>query len=102
MTAAEIARFDPTRITNYVSIPAEGAVLPLFVAVAALEMNVGFKALRRFIADVEAATAVEYAVMLAMVLIAVIAGVGAVGGQSGGMWGGIQQGLNAIGFGSAS
>jgi Flp pilus assembly pilin Flp len=47
----------------------------------------------------EAATAVEYAVMLAMVLMTVIGTVGVVGAQSGGMWGGIESDLDSVGFG---
>ena len=42
----------------------------------------------------EAATAVEYAVMLALVLMVVIGAIGAVGAQSGGMWGGIDSELS--------
>jgi Flp pilus assembly pilin Flp len=56
--------------------------------------------LRRFLLDSEAATAVEYAVMLALILIAVISSIGAVGAQAGGWWGGIQTNLNSAGFGS--
>lgn len=56
--------------------------------------------LRRFLRQSEAATAVEYAVMLALVLIAVLASIGAVGAQAGGWWGGIQNNLNTAGFGS--
>lgn len=56
---------------------------------------------RRFLQDSEAATAVEYAVMLAMILIAVISAIGAVGGQAGGFWGGIQTNLNSAGFGGS-
>lgn len=56
--------------------------------------------LRRFLRNSEAATAVEYAVMLALILIAVISSIGVVGGQAGGFWGGIQNNLNMAGFGS--
>ncbi|HEX4149389.1 MAG TPA: Flp family type IVb pilin [Pirellulales bacterium] len=56
--------------------------------------------LGRLISDDDAATAVEYAVMLAMILMVLIAGVSAVGGQNGTTWGGIQTKLTAIGFGS--
>jgi pilus assembly protein Flp/PilA len=52
----------------------------------------------RFLCDEEAATAVEYAVMLAMILLAVIAGIQSVGAQAGGMWGGISTNLTAVGF----
>ena len=57
----------------------------------------GIKAILR---NDEAATAVEYAVMLAMVLMAVIGAVGLVGDQTGGMWGGIDSDLKSVGFGS--
>lgn len=57
---------------------------------------------RRFLQDSEAATAVEYAVMLALILVAVISAITAVGGQAGGFWGGIQTNLNAAGFGGGS
>ncbi len=43
----------------------------------------------RFLQNEEAATAVEYAVMLAMILLAVLSAVGAVGNKTGGMWAGI-------------
>jgi pilus assembly protein Flp/PilA len=48
----------------------------------------------------DAATAVEYAVMLALILIAVIGAIGSVGAGTGGMWGTIDGDLNAAGFGS--
>jgi len=51
--------------------------------------------------DEEAATAVEYAVMLAMILLAVFGAIGMVGAQSGGMWSGIQGDLEAVGFGES-
>lgn len=53
----------------------------------------------RFLFDDQAATAVEYAVMLAMILLTVIGTIGVVGSQAGGMWGGIQGDLDAHGFG---
>ena len=56
--------------------------------------------LRRFLRDSDAATAVEYAVMLALILLAILSSIGAVGGQAGGWWGGIQNNLNTAGFGS--
>jgi pilus assembly protein Flp/PilA len=52
----------------------------------------------RFLRDEEAATAVEYAVMLAMIIIAIIGAIGSVGAKTGGMWGGIQTSLTAVGF----
>jgi len=48
----------------------------------------------------DAATAVEYAVMLALILIAVIGAIGSVGSQTGGMWGNIDGDLTSAGFGS--
>jgi pilus assembly protein Flp/PilA len=48
----------------------------------------------------DAATAVEYAVLLALILIAVISAIGSVGSQTGGMWGTIENDLNTAGFGS--
>jgi pilus assembly protein Flp/PilA len=60
-------------------------------------MKVFFKNLWR---QEEAATAVEYAVMLALILIAVIGAIGSVGAQTGGMWGDIDNELTTVGFGS--
>jgi pilus assembly protein Flp/PilA len=48
----------------------------------------------------DAATAVEYAVMLALILIAIIGAIGSVGAQTGGMWGDIDSDLITAGFGS--
>jgi pilus assembly protein Flp/PilA len=42
--------------------------------------------IRRFILDTDAATAVEYAVMLALILAAVIAGITSVGGGNANLW----------------
>jgi Flp pilus assembly pilin Flp len=55
---------------------------------------------RRFWYEEDAATAVEYAVMLALILIAVLSAIGAVAQQAGGMWGNVQGQLNGAGFGS--
>jgi pilus assembly protein Flp/PilA len=52
----------------------------------------------RLLYEDEAATAVEYAVMLAMILLVVLGAIGAVGAQSGGMWNGIEGNLRAAGF----
>ena len=60
-----------------------------------------FRNVLRFLRDTEAATSVEYAVMLALVLAAVIAGIQTLGTGTGGMWGGIQTDLSAVGFGSS-
>jgi Flp pilus assembly pilin Flp len=48
--------------------------------------------------DEEAATAVEYAVMLAMILLSVIGAISVVGGEAGGMWGNIRSDLQNVGF----
>ncbi len=54
----------------------------------------------RFLRDSEAATAVEYAVMLALIIAVLITAITAVGGSTSGMWGGIKTNLTAAGFGS--
>lgn len=41
----------------------------------------------RFLCDEEAATAVEYSVILSLILMAVLVAVGAVGLQTAGLWG---------------
>ncbi len=46
--------------------------------------------IRRFLKDTEAATAVEYAVMLALILMSVITAIGTVGSQTGGLWSSIK------------
>ncbi len=56
------------------------------------------KAIRNFLRDEDATTAVEYAVMLAMIIVSCIAAISSVGGSSGGMWGGIKTKLTAAGF----
>ena len=55
-------------------------------------------AVRRFFRHDEAATAVEYAVMLAFILMSCIAAISTVGAQSGGMWGNSKSELEAHGF----
>ncbi len=50
--------------------------------------------------DEDAATAVEYAVMLAMILMLIIGSVATVGRGTGGMWSSNNSALNAVGFGS--
>ncbi|MCC6125489.1 MAG: Flp family type IVb pilin [Pirellulales bacterium] len=57
------------------------------------------KRLLDFLREDEAATAVEYAVLLALILMSVIGAIGTVGAQSGGMWGNIEGRLNGAGFG---
>jgi len=56
--------------------------------------------LSRLVRGEEAATAVEYAVLLALILLAILGSIGVVGGNAGGMWGGIEADLNSHGFGS--
>jgi len=46
----------------------------------------------------EAATAVEYAVMLALILLAAIGAIGSFGAETGGLWGGIEGDLEEVGF----
>jgi pilus assembly protein Flp/PilA len=55
--------------------------------------------LLHFLREDDAATAVEYAVMLALILISVIGAIGTVGANSGGMWGNIHGKLDGAGFG---
>ena len=52
----------------------------------------------KILCDEEAATAVEYAVMLAMILLSVISAIGVLGGETGTLWGNIQTDLEAHGF----
>ena len=49
--------------------------------------------------DDEAATAVEYAVLLALILVAVIGAIATFGSQTGGLWGGIDTKLDSTQFG---
>jgi pilus assembly protein Flp/PilA len=49
----------------------------------------------KFIRGEEAATSVEYSVMLALILMAVLAAIGSVGSKSGGLWGGIVNSIEA-------
>ncbi len=53
---------------------------------------------KKFLRGEEAATAVEYAVMLGLILMACVAAISSVGGASGGMWGNTQSELTAHGF----
>ncbi len=53
---------------------------------------------RRFLREEEAATAVEYAVMLGLILMTVIGAIGTFGANSGNLWGGIVDDLAAVGF----
>lgn len=54
--------------------------------------------LSRFLRDDEAATAVEYSVLLALIILACIGAIGALGNASSGMWGGNKAKLDAVGF----
>jgi pilus assembly protein Flp/PilA len=54
--------------------------------------------LARFFKNEEAATAVEYSVMLAMILLVVIGAISAFGGTTNGLWGRIFSNLTANGF----
>ncbi len=56
--------------------------------------------LLRLLREEDAATAVEYAVMLALILLVAIGSISALGTQSGGMWGGIDNDLTAAGLGN--
>ncbi len=52
----------------------------------------------RFLREEEAATAVEYAVMLALILMTALVAIGALGNESSGLWGGIEGDLRDVGF----
>lgn len=52
----------------------------------------------RFHHNEDAATAVEYAVLLALILMSVIAAIGTVGANSGGMWGNVNTQLQTKAF----
>lgn len=52
----------------------------------------------KILREEEAATAVEYAVMLALVLLVTFGAIGLVGAQAGGLWGGIESDLRDVGF----
>lgn len=51
-----------------------------------------------FLHDEEAATAVEYAVMLALILMTTIGAIGTFGRGTGGLWSGINCNLKTVGF----
>jgi pilus assembly protein Flp/PilA len=55
-------------------------------------------ALLAFLRNEEAATAVEYAVMLGLILAMIIAAIGSVGSHTGGMWGNIDGEMQAHGI----
>jgi pilus assembly protein Flp/PilA len=52
----------------------------------------------RFLQNEEAATAVEYSVVLALILMVVIGAISAFGSQASGLWSNIFSGLQAVGF----
>ena len=56
------------------------------------------KAIQAFFRNDEAATAVEYAVMLAMIIMTCIAAISSFGSSTNGLWGGIDNDLDAHGF----
>lgn len=56
--------------------------------------------IRRFLRCTEAATAVEYAVVLALILMAMLGTILVLGGQTGTLWGNSKTKLDAAGFGS--
>lgn len=56
------------------------------------------QAISNFFENDNAATAVEYAVMLALILLSIIAAISQVGGASGSMWGNNNTQLKNAGF----
>jgi Flp pilus assembly pilin Flp len=56
------------------------------------------RCLRHLIYSEDAATALEYAVMLALVLMAIIGAIGGLGAKTGAMWGDIKSDLEGVGF----
>jgi pilus assembly protein Flp/PilA len=55
--------------------------------------------LQKLFRDDEAATAVEYAVLLALILVAVMGAIATFGSETGGLWGGIDTRLEGTRFG---
>jgi len=55
-------------------------------------------AVRRFLAEESATTAVEYAVMLALILVACFGAITAFGSGQSSRWSSIDSKLNAVGF----
>ena len=55
----------------------------------------------QLLTDEEAATAVEYAVLLALIMVAIIGTIGALGNTTGGLWGDIDSGLSTHGLGGS-
>jgi Flp pilus assembly pilin Flp len=58
-----------------------------------------FTNIRRIVEGEEAATTVEYAVILALIIAAIIASIGTVGVQAGGYWGNIRDQFSTFGVG---
>lgn len=58
------------------------------------------RSILRFLTEEDAATAVEYAVMLAMILLSAFATISVFGSESGGLWGGIDTDLQGAGLGN--
>jgi len=58
--------------------------------------------IRNFLLDQEAATAVEYAVMLALVLMVIFASIAVLGSNTRQSWNNMNGDLNSVGFGSGS
>lgn len=63
-------------------------------------ISIMIRKLTSFLRREEAATAVEYSVLLALILMAIIATVAAVGTETNGMLGGINDSLQSTLFGS--
>jgi Flp pilus assembly pilin Flp len=53
-----------------------------------------------FLVREDAATAVEYSVLLALIMMAMLGAIGALGAESGGMWTGNLEAFEAYGFGA--
>jgi len=62
------------------------------------EGGLAMRCLIKLLREQEAATAVEYAVLIAMILLTAIGTIGMLGSQSGGMWGNIETDLRDVGF----
>jgi Flp pilus assembly pilin Flp len=56
------------------------------------------RSLSKFLINDDAATAVEYSVMLAMILLVTLSAIGVVGGKTGGLWNTIVSGVKAFGM----
>lgn len=56
------------------------------------------KKVRRFSREGDAATTVEYAVMLGLILLTALGAIGTFGSETGGLWSGIIGKLQAVGF----